>query len=151
MSFVDSLEIKILKSNETLGDFQDAFANLKLFLPKESIQEKSHPKDTYWILLDFANTYSLETSNIVFNSFDYGSVYTNQDGKILERKIGQFDSKKISEKIRFSNYYSYIPLRKHELIENRYLILKIKRVTFRESPKYWNVTLTQKQPNTSIS
>ena len=147
----DSLKIKILKSTETLQDFQEVFGDLKSFLPQESIQEKTYPKDTYWILLDFTNIPRSETSYIIFNSFDYGSVYLNQNGQVQKQKIGQFDTEKISKKIRFSNYYSYIPLKKHHLFENRYLLLKVKRITFRENPKYWSFTVTQNQPNTSIS
>ncbi|MEM6894932.1 MAG: histidine kinase [Bacteroidota bacterium] len=150
-NFVDSLEIKILKSNGTSRDFQKVFGELKSFLPQENFQEKTYPKDTYWILLDFENTPHFETSYIIFNSFDYGSVYMNQNGAVSKQKIGQFDSEKITKKIRFSNYYSYIPLKKSQLFENRYLILKVKRITFRENPKYWSFTATQKQPNTSIS
>ncbi|MEO1484127.1 MAG: histidine kinase [Bacteroidota bacterium] len=149
--FVDSLEIKVLKSNETSHNFDKVFGQLNSFLPQDSIQERTFPRDTYWILLDFRDTPYFETFYITFNSFDYGSVYVNQNEAVTKLKIGQFDSGKITKKIRFSNYYSYIAIQRHQLLENRYLLLEVKRVAFRENPKYWNFTVSQKQPNTSIS
>ena len=100
--FVDSLEVKVLKSNNTSHDFKEVFGNLNSFLPKESFTEKTHPNETYWILVDFEHILKTIQQNRVgylkFTSFDYGTMFSLQNGTIKKSPIGQFDSNTVSKK-----------------------------------------------------
>jgi len=137
----DSLAIKVLKTGEVPIDFKRAYHNLNKFLPQEDLNFKTHPKNTYWILLDFGNNAKSKLKErlqyLRFNCFDYGNIFYNTDGSIIKKNIGNFDTNTLSERTNSSKYYCQVPFVWNSLIENRYLILEVRRVKFIESINNW--------------
>ncbi|WP_318311149.1 sensor histidine kinase [Flagellimonas crocea] len=127
--------------------FEEAYLNLDKFLPKDQVKASTHPKDTYWILLDFQNETQYFTKNDTYflrlNCFDYGHVYYKKNGAILEKPIGQFDDNTLSERTSSSIYHCEISLPRNSLIDQRYLLLKVKRIKFFESLENWTFSIQE--------
>ena len=49
----EQLTFKVLPTKDSRMTFEEAYGNLDKFLPKEQIHYKTHPDETYWVMLDF--------------------------------------------------------------------------------------------------
>ncbi len=122
----DTLSINtILHSN---ASFQDP----KLFV------DKTLPKDTYWIKLDFKEALSaIKTDSLwylKFGNFGYGKLYNLNNDSISNKIIGQFEADKEVQLVKF---HSEVSFSSTSLFQNRFLYLKVKKVISREYPKDW--------------
>lgn len=104
-------------------------------------------KNHYWIQLDFKNKLeAIDKDTEIYlklNSFDYGNLYYQDEQGITNKPIGLFNKEKISEKIPLDNYYSQIKITPKNLINNRFLYFKVKRITFNEQIKYWHFNISK--------
>lgn len=142
----EKVPFEVYKTTETTLSPNDIIASKSIFKLSSSITEPTQPNDTFWIRLDFENSLNKINSDseiyLKLNSFDYGEVYFNNEQSITKKTIGLFNTKRISKKIPLDNYYSQIKIDKKSLTNNRYLFLKVKRVTFHEQLKHWNFTIS---------
>jgi len=109
-------------------------------------EEKTSPSEVYWIQLDLKNRLPQDENDIFylkFNSFDYGELYFMNNSNISKKPIGLFEEDTHGEEIPLTNYYSETKITSNDLIKNRYLYLKVQRVTFTERFQNWNFTLLE--------
>jgi len=141
------LNFKVLSTKDSQTTFEEAYGNLDKFLLKEQIHYKTHPDETYWVMLDFDKLEQSLSKNekyfLTLNCFDYGKVYYQKNGCIVNEPIGQFDKNTISNKTSSSVYHCEIPIPENALINNRFLFFQVKRVKFIESIKNWTFTLQE--------
>lgn len=149
------LPFKVFKTRDASFTEQNILDSPHLFKAPNNYTGKTHPDDIYWIQLDFIdwlNPVKLDsTMYLKLNTFDYGDLFYQNQGTVAKRPIGQFDKKNISKKISASYYYSFLTFNAKDLIENRYLILKVQRVVFNEEIKNWHFTYYQLNPNSYMT
>lgn len=150
-NFEKEIPFKVFKATDTYLDPND-FSNLyeKFKLP-DQFTLRTDPKDIYWIRLDLKNSIVTLKHNDTFflkhNTFDHGAIYRNGKSGIFKKPIGQFDKNSITQKMTGVNYYSFLRLTPKDLIDNRYLILKIQRITFKEDVSNWHFYYNSFPPN----
>ncbi len=147
-----TVDFKILKTNNDSYTVKDILDIKDTFRTASSFSEKTSPDDTFWILLDFKDKATIDiypdtTLYLKFNSFDYGKLFYKDNNHIVKRSIGLFDPNSISKKVKFSHYYAFLPFKTKNLIQSRYLILKVKRLTFKEDIANWNFIYSDQHPN----
>lgn len=146
--------IKIIKAGRAPVSL-DAASLKSIFKNTNGFSTKTKLEDYYWIRLDLGAT--IEESQIDtpfylrFNTFDYGTLYFNDHGEISQKNIGQFNENGNSHKVRWSNYYSYLEFSPNELVNNRFLFLKVNRATFLEDVKNWKFYFSWFSPNDLVS
>lgn len=137
----EPLNFKVLPTTDSQMTFEEAYGNLDKFLPKEKIGPKTHPDETYWVVLDFKNIgeiFSEDSQHFLrLNCFGYGHIYYQINDSVVKKPIGQFDENTESIKTSFSKYHCEISIAKNSLINHRYLFLQVKRIKFIESIKNW--------------
>ncbi|WP_108245558.1 sensor histidine kinase [Muricauda brasiliensis] len=143
----EQLTFKVLPTKDSRMTFEEAYGNLDKFLPKEQIHYKTHPDETYWVMLDFEKLEQSLSKNekyfLTLNCFDYGKVYYQKNGRVVNEPIGQFNKNTLSNKTSSSIYHCEIPIRENALINNRFLFLQVKRVKFIESIENWTFSIEQ--------
>lgn len=95
-------------------------------------------RKTYWVRLDFESVLDLlETSSgwrMRTNDFSFAYIFFNESGKIKQRPVGKFNKQ---EEKTSSIYSPGIHFTKEQLIDNRYLYLKIQLTyAFPEKPRF---------------
>ncbi|WP_190810480.1 sensor histidine kinase [Flagellimonas sp. S3867] len=142
-----TLPFKVLKTTDDALTINDIIKSKHPFNYLSHFAQKTHPDDFYWIRIDFEKELAhLQTSNIwhlKFNSFDYGKLLYQHDGTIQEKPIGKFDPHTQSEKVKANKYFSEISFDSGTLIQDRYLYLKVRRVTFFEQLQNWEISYQQ--------
>jgi sensor histidine kinase YesM len=134
----NSIPFSVYLSDHDSISFQTVIQNKKLFKDPKTFKKKTNPSQTYWIQLDFKNIADLliidTTYNLKFNDFEYATFFYQNNEAIAQRYIGRFDGIKNSELMIYSHgtYFN-----KHNLIDNRYLYLKVKRVKSFETILQW--------------
>lgn len=145
---------KIIKVDKDL-DHQDVRSLLGIFKTHAPFSQHTKQEDYYWVQLDFGEDF-LRTSQdsilyLRFNTFDFGKLFFNLKGEISQKNIGQFDQDTNSQKIRWSNYHSYLKFSFQDLIAGRYLFLRVNRSTFLEDVNHWRFLYGSIPPNELIS
>ncbi|MEZ4809906.1 MAG: histidine kinase [Allomuricauda sp.] len=153
--FEIALDFMVLKAQEGQFTFQQALDSLQKTKMPKVISERTGPDDLYWILIDVLDDASRENainnkSYLKFNTFDHGFIYLNNQGKIIKKPIGQFEKESLARKIDFSNYYSFLGVSKNDLINSRYILLNVRRITFLEEIKNWQFSLQNLNPNSYL-
>lgn len=90
---------------------------------------KTHPKKIYWIKIDLTQQLNHIKDSIWYlvpEKYDYASVYYNTNGNISEKMVGRFQISNISNPVL---HYSDFSFTTKQLIDNRYIYLKIKYIT----------------------
>ncbi|WP_421810450.1 sensor histidine kinase [Flagellimonas sp.] len=125
------------------------------FKPSSSFTERTSPDEFYWIRLDFTGFMDSFSENdslyLKMNTFDHGSLYYWKANRVTKKTIGYFDKGSESEKIPFENYYSEVKLDADGLIDNRYLYIRAKRITFYESIQNWEFSLLARSSKTNYT
>lgn len=115
-----------------------------MFKAPNSTEETDH-KSVYWVQLDFKDKFFPINQDSIyylkFNSFDFGELYFRDKDTISKKPIGLFDDQTQGKEIPLTNYYSETPITTSILINDRYLYLRVKRITFSERIQNWNFTL----------
>ena len=140
-----TLDFKVFKTQNNNISINEILT--KKFESINTITEATKPEDYYWVKLDFENKLD-QTNNetdiyLKLNSFDYGKIYYNTKQGITDKFIGLFNDKRISQKVPLDNYYSQIEVSSKNLINERYLFLRVKRITFNEEIRHWNFTSSE--------
>lgn len=134
-----SIPFTVYKTTNDTISIHTILKSDRLFQSSDVFTNKTHPKDTYWIKLDF-NTISnaLKTYNLwylKFNNFGYGSLFSLDNGSISEKVIGQFETEKEADLVKLHSETSFAS---SSLFQDRFLYLKVQRVISREFPNSWN-------------
>lgn len=142
-----SIPFTILKTDKDSVSIHTIINSKKDFTPINNFQTKSKPNDTYWFKLDFKNELPILQKDSLWylrtNYFEFGSLYFLEHDKISEKPFGLFEL----EENMYSIHHPGISFTTGNLIDGRYLYLKVKRITFYENTKYWNVVYTSQQSN----
>ncbi len=148
----NSIPFSVYLSEHDSISFQDVLQNKKLFKNPKAFKKKTNPSQTFWIQLDFKNrAHQLETDtiyNLKFREFEYATFFYQNNEKIDQRKIGRFDGIKNSELMIYSHgtYFN-----KHNLIDNRYLYLKVKRLKSFETISKWKFNYDSQSDENAIN
>lgn len=148
----NSIPFSIYLSEHDSISFQDVIRTKKLFKNPKTFKKKTNPSQTFWIQLDFKSlVHQLETDTtytLKFKDFDYATFYYQNNVTIDQRKIGRFDGVKNPELMIYSHgtYFN-----KHNLIDNRYLYLKVKRVKAFEPISLWKFTYQSQNEENAIN
>lgn len=144
------ISFKVLKSENVSTTFSQILAEGRFKIPDSS--EITHRDHIYWIELDFKDKLqSIDKDTILylkFNSFDFGDLYYQDSNTISTKAIGLFDDYTEAKELPLTNYYSETPITPHNLIDKRYLYLKIRRITFNERLNNWTFSIL---PSSSMS
>ncbi|NAS29969.1 hypothetical protein GTQ40_03200 [Flavobacteriaceae bacterium R38] len=110
-----------------------------------SAYNTSSPSKTYWIRLDFHEEYAnLDKNNtwfLRFRNFDFGTLFYQEEDHLKSYAFGEFDVyDKNNLKIQSKRWF--FPFKKDDLIKNRYIYLKIKRVRSFDAIKNWQFRYT---------
>ncbi|EDP69759.1 possible sensor protein [Flavobacteriales bacterium ALC-1] len=139
---IDSIPFKVFKTRNSNLSYNDIVNPNISFKESNSFKEKTHPDDIYWVRLDFENELGFLSNNrtwfLNFNTIDYGELFYEKNNTIEKKSIGQYDFPTWSEKIKSKKYFSEVSFTTNSLLKNRYLYLKVKRVTFLENLNNWN-------------
>lgn len=133
-----SIPFSVYLSEHDSLSFQEVLQTNKRFKNPKTFKKKTNPSQTFWIQLDFKNSVDqLEKDTIYhlkFKDFEYATFFYQNNAHIDQRKIGRFDGIKNSELMIYSHgtYFN-----KNNLIDNRYLYLKVKRVKSFETISQW--------------
>lgn len=137
----NSIPFSVYLSEHDSISFQKLIQIKKLFKNPETFKKKTNPSQTFWIQLDFKNiVHKLEkdtTYHLKFNDFEYATFFYQNNQHIDQRKIGRFDGVKNSELMIYSHGTYFI---KNNLIDHRYLYLRVKRVKSFETISRWKFT-----------
>ncbi|WP_159076455.1 sensor histidine kinase [Flagellimonas amoyensis] len=137
------IPFKVFKSENDSTTFDQIFKGRAFKYPKSS--EEANHKSTYWLQLDFRDKipplYKDSVFYLKFNSFDFGELYFWDKDHVSKRPIGLFDDKTQGTEIPLTNYYSEAPIDQNSLIDQRYLYIRAKRITFSEKLQNWSFTL----------
>lgn len=143
--FAIEIPFQIFKSQDESLSLSDVLEQVNFHDP-ETFHELTHPDDSYWIRLDFSTLEMLPTSNTVFylkhNTFGFAKLYYHDIEGLQTKPIGRFDKNSWSHLIKAHKYYSETPIYLSQLIQNRFLYFKVKRVQFRENPTNWKFSLS---------
>lgn len=137
----NAVPFSVYLSTHDSVSFQEVIQNKKLFKEPKTFKKKTNPSQTFWIQLDFKNrAHQLQsdtTYTLKFKDFEYATFFYQNNLTIDQRYIGKFDGIKNSELMIYSHgtYFN-----KHNLIDNRYLYLKVKRVKSFETISQWKFT-----------
>ncbi len=133
-----SIPFKIYKTNNDTISIHSILKSDRLFQFPNTFN-KTHPKDTYWIKLDFKNlSHLLKTDSLwylKFNNFGYGTLFSLEKDNISNKIIGQFEAKKEVSLVKFHSETSFLS---NSLFQDRFLYLKVKKVISRELPTSWS-------------
>ncbi|MBA4745412.1 MAG: hypothetical protein H2058_09140 [Muricauda sp.] len=150
-TFEKEVSFKIIKATDTSLSIKDILNQTEEFKLPRQFEQKTDPKDIYWIRLDFEDNIASKESDATFylkhNTFDHGAIYHKNKSGIVKKNIGQFDKDPIAKRIRGSNYYSYLEFNIQDLINDRYLILKVQRITFKEDISNWHFNYSTLSPD----
>ena len=90
------LEFEIYKTRNQNVNIQDILSNKVKFIKPYDFQGKTHPKDYFWIKIDFEKELgSISNDSIWYlktTGFAYASIYLLKDGEITESKFGRFEN-----------------------------------------------------------
>ena len=132
------LPFTVYKTNENTLSIQDIIDDEIEFINPENYLKKTHPSDVYWVKIDFKNELNkLEKDSLWFlkiRTFEYLSVFILEDNIIKEAKFGRFEN---TTKNRSLIYAPGIPFKQEQLINNRYLYLKLKRAVYFDNITNW--------------
>lgn len=148
----NSIPFSIYLSDYDSISFQEVIQTKKVFKNPETFKKKTNPSQTFWIRLDFKNiAHQLETDtiyNLKFKDFEYATFFYQNNATIAQRKIGRFDGVKNSELMIYSHgtYFN-----KYNLIDNRYLYLKVRRVKAFEPISLWKFTYQSQSRENAIN
>ncbi|UII81497.1 7TM-DISM domain-containing protein [Flagellimonas sp. CMM7] len=153
-TFEKEIPFHVFETQDRNLDFNHILNSKNRFNDPSVFTEKTDPDHVYWIKLDFENLLSNDTLDKDFylklNTFDYGEVFYQADGATSQKPIGQFEKERITKKVNFSNYLSYFHIYPKDLFDGRFLVLQIRRVTFKDEVKNWHFTLQNLHPNISL-
>ncbi|SNZ01546.1 sensor histidine kinase [Flagellimonas pacifica] len=143
-----SLNFSVYSTNDDTLVIEDVLGNSKDFRSPGSFEEKTEVDEIYWIRLHLKELGYFEDKDLFLkhNSFDYGEIYF-LNKTVTKKNIGLFDQTSIGERIAYDNYYSEVKIDVDKLRGSEFLYLKIKRVTFNESIKNWNFSLSSTSHN----
>ncbi len=151
-TFEKEVSFKIIKATDTSLSIKDILNRTEEFELPRQFAQKTDPNDIYWVRLDFENSIASKESDATFylkhNTFDYGAIYHKSKSGIAKEPIGQFDKNPVAKKIKGSNYYSYLEFNAQDLINDRYLMLKVQRITFKEDISNWHFNYSTLSPDT---
>ena len=106
----------------------------------ERNNNKTHPSDIYWMKIDFQEHLNTILDDSIWflktPKFEYATLYTQTKNVLHEEKYGRFE---FSEKDRSVLYGAGIPFKPEHLIDNRYLILKLKRTAYIDKVSNWKI------------
>ncbi len=106
-----------------------------------SLPDNTSPNKTYWIRLDFKGQDSILHKKtgwfLRFRNFDFGTLYYKDNGNIKSYKFGDFDSEFKGKSLIQSKKW-FFPFKINELINNRFLFLKVRRVVNYEPINNWD-------------
>lgn len=110
-----------------------------LFQPTKNFEDKTLPKDTYWIKLDLKSIFDTSKSDslrhLKFNNFGYGTLFSLHNNSIIRKIVGHFEADNEADLIKFHSEVSFSP---NSLFQDRYLYLKVNRVISREYLERWS-------------
>ncbi|WP_164674803.1 sensor histidine kinase [Flagellimonas maritima] len=142
----DTIAFKVFELEDDNLSINEILKKSEEFKPASYFTGKTNPKNIYWIELDFRdNLDSIKNSSILnlkFTSFDYGILFLKKKEAIEMTAIGLFNKQSTSKRIMLKNYLSQREIVKGNLINNQYLYLKVKRVTFNEKIHNWKFSFT---------
>ncbi|RKE92284.1 sensor histidine kinase [Ichthyenterobacterium magnum] len=129
----------------------DSIANSKtIFKQPDTFARNTHPNETYWLRIDFINEFSIIKKDSIwqlqFRNFELASLFSEQNGRIVEKKFGRFNINK--EKHSIVQRYD-VEFNSNNLIDNRYLYLKLKHVTALDYISRWYITYGNSSYNNS--
>ncbi|MEX0315674.1 MAG: sensor histidine kinase [Allomuricauda sp.] len=121
--------------------FQEVLDHGNAFLNPAHLNQQTHPKETFWIRLDFKDYLNhLESSSLwylKFNAFDYATLYYKESNTIVKKSIGKYDFDTSASAIKSDKYFSETSFDPHSLIEGQYLYIKARRVMYFEQLENW--------------
>lgn len=154
INFWGNISFLVYESNNNQISIADIIANNINLKSPQDFSGKTSPKNIYWVLLELEEVATeiagYDTLYLKLNTFDAGELYYQDRDQTKEKPIGQFDNLNEVEKIKFSNYHSYITINPGNLIQNQYLILRVKRLAFKEDIKNWSFAISTESPNLNI-
>ncbi|MEH6764889.1 MAG: histidine kinase [Aequorivita antarctica] len=137
------LPFSVYKSTNDTITINTIIKSNDLFKAPNFFPNKNNPSDYYWVKIDFKEEINrLDTDSLwrlKFINFDYCSFFYQDTSGIKEKHIGQFDG---SKNTGLPLYESGVSFKKSNLINNRYLYLKLKRVRYFDKVKYWKFSYT---------
>ncbi len=149
------IAFKVFKAQGDGFTIQHILDSPNVFQRPNDFIEKTNADEVFWIQLDFGpllDAIKLDSAAYLkLNTFDYGDLFYQKDSVIAKKSIGQFNKNNIIQKISTSYYYSFLNLKAEDLIKNRYLILKVRRVTFNEDIKNWHFTYYNLAPDSYMT
>lgn len=136
----NQLPFEVLKTNKDTIKIHEIIINDFEFQSPSTFTKKSHPFNTYWLKIDFSDEINnIRTDTIWYlrlPKFEYASLFQMDDNNFIEQKFGRFEH---SEKDRSIIYGAGIPFNPKNLINGKYLYIKIKRVVYFENINNWRI------------
>ncbi len=134
------LHFDVYKTELDTLSISDVLSDLSIFNSTLLKQEKTHPSYTYWVLIDFEKHLTTISKDTLWflkmPKFEHATLYKQTKNGLSEEKYGRFE---FSEKDRSVLYGAGIPFKPENLINNRYLILKLKRTAYINNISNWKI------------
>ncbi len=142
------LPFYVLTEKDSSVGLNQILEEKRQFIPSVSIKETSKPGHTYWLKIDFKNDLdTLESSEawrLRASTFDNAEIYFIDNGKLSRKAIGRFDfPKKRSSTVHWEGF----KFGKQNLIENRYLYIKLRFFNYYASIQNWKVGYLSENTN----
>lgn len=135
------LNFSVFKAEDKNLTIHDVLNKDYTFKSSKEFNENTHPEDTYWIKIDLTNELkNLETNSLWFlklKPFGYGTIYRNKNGAIISEQFGRFENLPKERSILYSPGISFT---RQSLIQNKYIILKVKRVVIIDNVNRWRIS-----------
>jgi sensor histidine kinase YesM len=136
-----TIPFQIFKTQNESLSINQILSDSTRFRPPSDFKDKTTPKDIFWIRLDLSQNDSLIESNdkwfLTHNSFDHAELYYWNNKKIGKRNIGKLDSKTAAQPLKSAKYFSETQISSDFIFKERFIYLKLKRVTFLENIGNW--------------
>ncbi|WP_411030751.1 sensor histidine kinase [Spongiimicrobium sp. 3-5] len=140
-----AIPFTVYKSKSDTLSINTLLRSDSLFKSATTLKDKTHPRDTYWVRLDFKDAHNhLKKDSLwylQFSNFGFASVFYTENNKIVEKTVGQFQD---SQEVQLIGGLSQTPIATKTLFNDRFLYLKVQRVISMELPTKWNFGYTSK-------